>query len=344
MFTVFHFREQSLPHEGKLNKDRQWSRLQHCRMLLFMLPIMHTCTANTPTHTYMECTSSWHRHTHVCGDTQTHTLSIRQQGPVSDHGGAWICSVVRANDLRHMSSPCGFKTKHCQERSALARAACALLCCALLCSACGGRYNPPSPRRNSSSSFHIGLFFAPTDCCRLCVCCCSHLSGCRRFACEARDGATTPRRLSPFTLPTVGEAACWARDGKEGGKKGRKTVRKKVCLYACEERRIELAEEQRLWKVSNRTYVSREKTFSDANMLDMLMGTLILESDANSTLSHENMITHLLLISAKKVYSFKISNKSFKVCSPDSNNQLISCIRVKMCLFFCYTPHLIIFR
>lgn len=52
--------------------------------------------------------------------THTHTLSSRQQGPVSDHDGARICSVVRANDLRHMSSPCGFKTKHCQERSALA--------------------------------------------------------------------------------------------------------------------------------------------------------------------------------------------------------------------------------
>lgn len=28
-----------------------------------------------------------------------------------------------------------------------------------LCSACGGRYSPPSPRRNLSSSFHIVLFF-----------------------------------------------------------------------------------------------------------------------------------------------------------------------------------------
>lgn len=34
--------------------------------------------------------------------------------------------------------------------------------------------------------------------------CCTHLSGRRRFACE---GATTPRRPSPVTLPTVGEAA-----------------------------------------------------------------------------------------------------------------------------------------
>lgn len=50
----------------------------------------------------------------------TRSLSSRQQGLVSDHVGAWICSVVRANDLRHMSGPCGFKTKHCQERSALA--------------------------------------------------------------------------------------------------------------------------------------------------------------------------------------------------------------------------------
>lgn len=74
----------------------------------------HTCTA----------TIRQHKHTwteHLLG-THTHTrsLSSRQQGLVSDHVGAWICSVVRANDLRHMSGPCGFKTKHCQERSALA--------------------------------------------------------------------------------------------------------------------------------------------------------------------------------------------------------------------------------
>ena len=64
--------------------------------------------------------SSWLAHTRTHTHTHTHSLSSRQQGPVSDHSGAWICSVVRANDLRHMSSPCGFKTKHCQERSALA--------------------------------------------------------------------------------------------------------------------------------------------------------------------------------------------------------------------------------
>lgn len=155
-------------------------------------------------------------HTHAVTRTQTHTLSSRQQGPVSDHDEAWMCSVVRANDLRHMSSPCGFKTKHCQERSALAGqpAPCsAVLCCALHAAS----DTIPSPRRNSSSSFHIVLFFAPTDCCRLRVCC-SHLSGCRRFACEAREGAATPRRLSPFTLPTVGEAVWRARDRRKGGR------------------------------------------------------------------------------------------------------------------------------
>ena len=101
--------------------DRQWSRQQHCRMLLFMLPITRT----HQTHVHCKHTlklnacllgSHIHAHTH----THTHSPSSRQQGPVSDHSGAWICSVVRANDLRHMSSPCGFKTKHCQERSALA--------------------------------------------------------------------------------------------------------------------------------------------------------------------------------------------------------------------------------
>lgn len=62
--------------------------------------------------------NSWH--TYVLAVTQTHTLSSRQQGPVSNHGREWICSVLRANDLRHMSSPCEFKTKRCQKRSALA--------------------------------------------------------------------------------------------------------------------------------------------------------------------------------------------------------------------------------
>ena len=33
--------------------------------------------------------------------------------------------------------------------------------------------------------------------------CCSHLSGCCRFACEAREEAATLRRLSPFTLSTT---------------------------------------------------------------------------------------------------------------------------------------------
>lgn len=138
--------------------------------------------------------------------------------------------MVRANDLRHMSSPCGFKTKHCQERSALAEQPAP-------CSACSGRYNPPSPRRNPSSSFHIVLFFAPADCCRLRVCC-SRLSGCRRFACKAREGAATPRRLSPFTLPTVGEAVCRAGNGREKeGKKQRRARRqwrkkiKRNCVF-----------------------------------------------------------------------------------------------------------------
>lgn len=51
----------------------------------------------------------------------TCTLSSRQQGTVSDRDRAWIRGMLRANDLRHMSSPCGFKTKHCQEHYALAR-------------------------------------------------------------------------------------------------------------------------------------------------------------------------------------------------------------------------------
>lgn len=61
------------------------------------------------THTY--------KHTHPHG---TCTLSSRQQDPVSNQDRAWSRSMLRANDLRHMSSPCGFKTKACQEHSALA--------------------------------------------------------------------------------------------------------------------------------------------------------------------------------------------------------------------------------
>ncbi|KAK5877389.1 hypothetical protein CesoFtcFv8_024896 [Champsocephalus esox] len=125
-----------------------------------------------------------------------------------------------------MSSPCEFKTKHCQERSAFA---CSLHCWAL--HAAGGTILL-TPRRKPSSSFHIGLFSAPTDCCGLRVCC-SHLSGWRRFACEAREGATTPRRLSPFTLPTVGEAAWRVRDGGEREGRGEGGREEENVFVAC---------------------------------------------------------------------------------------------------------------
>lgn len=82
-----------------------------------MLPFTH---ANKHTRARKQGNTQLNEMHIFLAHTYTHTLSSRQQGPVSDHDGARICSVVRANDLRHMSSPCGFKTKHCQERSALA--------------------------------------------------------------------------------------------------------------------------------------------------------------------------------------------------------------------------------
>lgn len=70
---------------------------------------------NLCAHTHME--THTYKHTHPHG---TCTLSSRQQDPVSNQDRAWSRSMLRANDLRHMSSPCGFKTKACQEHSALA--------------------------------------------------------------------------------------------------------------------------------------------------------------------------------------------------------------------------------
>lgn len=82
---------------------------------------------NAPLHAQTDTRMEMHdrKRARLCG---TCTLSGRQQGPVSDHDRAWIRGMLRANDLRHMSSPCGFKTKHCQEHSALAGQPCSLLC------------------------------------------------------------------------------------------------------------------------------------------------------------------------------------------------------------------------
>lgn len=170
--------------------------------------------------------------------THTHSQSSRQQGPVSDHGGAWICSVVSANDLRHMSSPCGFKTKHCQERSALAGqpAPCsAVLCMRRAIQSSKSKTKPIIILSHRSVLCPYRLPQTP----RVLA---PHLSGCRGFACKAREGATTPRRLSPFTLPNAGDAAWRARDGREGGRQGeggrrgrtgRKKMKKKVFVFAC---------------------------------------------------------------------------------------------------------------
>lgn len=189
--------------------DRQWSGQQYCRMLLFMFPI----TPNTQTHALTNT------HTHSAADSRALSPITTEHGFV-----AWweqtICQVLVDSKQSTVKNALPWPGR--------------------LLSPCGGRYNPPSPRRNPSSSFHIGLFFAPTNCRRLRVCC-SRLSGCRRFACEAREGATTPRRLSPFTLPTAGETA-WRGTGEREGK----TERKRESVFVvCEERRIELAEVQR---------------------------------------------------------------------------------------------------
>lgn len=180
-----------------------------------MLPYTHT---RTHTHTY-----TTHKHTSSAVDS-------RALSPITtEHGSAawweqtiWgICQVL-------------VDSKQSTVKNALPWLG--TLLPAPLCSACARRYNPPSPRRNLSSSFHIVLFFVPTDCCRLYVCC-PHLSGCCRFACEAREGATTPWRLSPLTLPTVGEAAWRAKDERGGGGGERKTGRtrrnkiKRKCLH-----------------------------------------------------------------------------------------------------------------
>lgn len=130
----------------------------------------------------MKCTS-FLAHTH------RNAHSGRQQGPVSDHDGARVRGATRPNDLRHMSSPRGFKTKRCQERSALA-----------------GYPAPPRRcvRRAAGDTllrvqdqtyhrpFHIVPFFlqtagglgvhSPPLSNR------PRLSGCCRFACEARWG------------------------------------------------------------------------------------------------------------------------------------------------------------
>lgn len=85
-----------------------------------------------------------------------------------------------------------------------------------------GRYTPPSPRPNLSSSFsHCSVLL--TDCGRtrralpppMPLSNHPRLSGCCRFACEAQMGvwwgrgwgwATTPWRRSPFTLPHCGRS------------------------------------------------------------------------------------------------------------------------------------------
>lgn len=110
----------------------------------------------------------------------------------------------------------------------------------LLFSACSKQRKPPSPRWNLSSSVSFWFAVLPTP-----AHCCTRLSGLRRFAWEAWEGATTPRRPSPFTLPTVGEAA-WPWMGKI-----RRTSRiriKRTCAVACLKQIVRLKDCKRFWK------------------------------------------------------------------------------------------------
>lgn len=94
-------------------------------------------------------------------------------------------------------------------------------------------------RATQSSKFKmrpiIILLRRPVLCpCRLLeTVCCSHLSGCRRFACKARVGAATPGRLSPFTLSTMEEAVWQTRSEKELERRRRRKKRQwsKIKLF-----------------------------------------------------------------------------------------------------------------
>lgn len=106
---MFRFGEQTVG-EDILNKDK---------CVLKPATALSDVAINAPLHAQTDTRMEIHscKRARLCG---TCTLSSRQQGPVSNHDRAWIHGMLRANDLRHMSSPCGFKTKHCQEHSALA--------------------------------------------------------------------------------------------------------------------------------------------------------------------------------------------------------------------------------
>lgn len=210
--------------------------------------------------------SSWLAHTH------THTpraVDSRALSPITaEHGSAawweqtiWgICQVL-------------VDSKQSTVKNALPWLGSLLP--APLCSACGGRYNPPSPRRNPSSSFHIVLFFAPTDCRRLRVCWPPIWAAAADLPARLERGPRHPGdwvhshyplretlRGGPGTGEREGDGG---RGADEGGQGGRKWKRKCLCLHACEQRVVELSKVKGLWKVSERARVSRE--FSDANML-----------------------------------------------------------------------------
>ncbi|CAB1457432.1 unnamed protein product [Pleuronectes platessa] len=95
------------------------------------------------------------------------------------------------------------------------------------------RYNPRSPRRKPSSSLHIRSVLWPVaNGCRLRVCC-ARQSGCRKFACEAQEGAHNTRETESIHIIRYGRSRVWGpgteeREGRRrGGGQEEQTKKKK---------------------------------------------------------------------------------------------------------------------
>lgn len=173
MFTVLHFRERSLPREGKLNKDRQAVKRATALSDVAVYAPHHTHTKHTHAHRHCK-----HANTHKNGmhiflaqtHTHTHIRAVTQTDTHPEQQTAGPCLRSRRSmDLQRGESKrfeAYVKSLRIQNK-ALSRTLClgpGSPLPAPLCSACGGRRNPPSPRRNPSSSLHVVPFFAPTDC------------------------------------------------------------------------------------------------------------------------------------------------------------------------------------
>lgn len=146
-----------------------------------------------------------------------------------------------------MTSPCGFKTKHCQERSALAKQPAP--CSAVLRT----RRAIQSSKSKTKPIIILVLFSCPYRLLHILLCASPIWVAATNLPARLERGPQHPGDFSPFTLPTVGEAVWWARDEGEGGKRRRRRIqrwggqekqnKKKVCVcvHMCENRRIEVA-------------------------------------------------------------------------------------------------------